>query len=212
MVGIARSINKSISDFEIGDTEFSMMHACMVIDATAKKTYPKMKDVGPRFKQLLRENYEILGPLGITGVDLAKTKWPVEIRNSKGKKIIPDMADIIYSIHRCTHGHGEELPQGFELTKESGILPYATTDIESGVVKLSDCVIFALLAIAVVAPVNSSLSDNVGYYLMFHGDKYPLNEWWGRRQDFIKSLLPYSIPAVIIDFAHMMDVTKEDNK
>lgn len=27
----------------------------------------------------------------------------------------PDLADLIYGVHRCCHGHGDDLPDGFEL-------------------------------------------------------------------------------------------------
>ena len=89
-----------------------MLHACNAVDGTARKVYPAL-GVGARFKKLLRENYVgILEPMMVPGVNLAETVFPVSISGASGPGGRPDVADILYVIHRCHHGHGKSNPAG----------------------------------------------------------------------------------------------------
>ncbi|WP_282369979.1 hypothetical protein [Pseudomonas sp. PS02290] len=208
MAGIAASIRKSLTDFDLGELDFSMMHACMAIDGTARKAYPEMRQNGPRFTRLLRDNYEILRPLGVPIADIVETRWPVTVRAPSAAGGLPDIADLIYGIHRCTHGHGDDLPEGFELMRNANSPEkIMSMIIEAGKVRLSDCVIFALLAICVVSPVNESLRISSGH-ITYRDYLFPINEWWGKREQFLEILQQYNDPTVSIDFAHMMPSSK----
>jgi hypothetical protein len=104
-VEVGRSISKAIADRLDGDMEPAMLHACNAVDGTAKKMYPSL-GVGARFRKLLRENYTgILEPM-VPGVNLEKTVFPISISGATGPGDQPDVADILYVIHRCNHGHG----------------------------------------------------------------------------------------------------------
>jgi hypothetical protein len=109
-----------------------------------------------RFTQLLRDNYTVFGPMGMSGIDIANTRFPVKVARPKAAGDTPDIADVIYGIHRCTHGHGDELPDGFELIPDaSGPSRITRMWIEKGKVRLSDRSIFGLLSVAVLSPVNT---------------------------------------------------------
>jgi hypothetical protein len=206
MAGIAASIRKALTDFDLGDTDFSMMHACMAVDGTAKKHYPEVKQVGLRFARLLRDNYEILGPLGVPGIDIENTRWPVSIRSASASGGQADIADLIYGIHRCTHGHGDDLPEGFALLKEANNEDQVASLIaSSGKVQLSDCIIFALLAICVVSPLNVGMRISSGF-LTYRNDIFVINDWWGKRAEFLEVIRRHRHPVVKIDFAHLMPV------
>ena len=106
-MNIGKSVKKSIDEWKARDFESAMLHACNAIDGTAKKSYPSVQSSNERFTRLLRDNYEILGPMSMPRIDLHTTRFPVRVKNPKALGGYPDIADVIYGIHRCSHGHGE---------------------------------------------------------------------------------------------------------
>jgi hypothetical protein len=205
-VNVGNSIRKSIDDWERGEFEAAMLHACNAVDGTAKKVYPTVQSNNARFTKLLRENYSILGAMGMPGIDLAETRFPVNVErpNAAGGK--PDIADVIYGIHRCSHGHGEELPGGFELISDaSGPERLTHLQIVKGAVRLSDRMIFGLIGVAVLSPVNIGQSVPVGYHLTFGAsERLLINEWWGRTPDFAALAAEQALPLVKLDFGDWM--------
>ena len=141
-MNVGQSIRKSINDWQLGEFDSAMLHACNAVDGTAKKVYPNMGS-NARFTKLLRDNYFILGPMGAPGINLEMTRWPVTVQRPKAAGGKPDIADVIYGIHRCSHGHGDDLPDGFELLPDASGPPRQTRmQIAKGKVRLSDRVIF----------------------------------------------------------------------
>jgi hypothetical protein len=202
-VNVGNSVRKAIDDWEHRDLESAMLHACNAVDGTAKKLYPGLRN-NERFTRVLRENYSILGPMGAPGVDLIETRFPVIVARPLTPGGKPDIADVIYSIHRCTHGHGDELPQGFELIPDAaGPKRLTHMQIERGKVRLSDRIIFGLLAVAVLSPANRGQHVPDGYRLTF-GDSETLmiNDWWGRASDFPAIAARDPTPQVKLDFAN----------
>jgi hypothetical protein len=122
---VGKSIQNSIDEWLIRDYDSAMLHACNAVDGTAKKAISSNANRF-RFTQLLRDNYVILGPMGIPGVNLVETRFPVKILGRPPSAGNPDVADIIYSIHRCSHAHGDELPDGFELYDDASGIPRYT--------------------------------------------------------------------------------------
>lgn len=207
---VGESVKKAIDDWKLGEFDPAMIHACFAVDGTAKKVYPHIKGSNARFTRLLRDNYDILGPMGAPGINLVDTRFPVKVKRPKAAGGQPDIADIIYGIHRCTHGHGDELPNGFELISNvAGPQGFTETIIKKGTIKpsegsiqLSDRMIFGLLAVAVLSPANEDQKVPDGYHLTF-GRKpltLPINEWWGRAKDFPKIAATEPMPLVKLDF------------
>jgi hypothetical protein len=77
-MNVGNSVRKAIDDWELRELEAAMLHACNTVDGTAKKLYPTLGS-NKRFTRLLRENYGILGPMGMPGIDLAETRFPVSV-------------------------------------------------------------------------------------------------------------------------------------
>jgi hypothetical protein len=205
-MNVGNSVRKAIDDWELGEIDAAMLHACNTIDGTAKKLYRSLGS-NARFTRLLRENYDILGPMGAPGINLTETRWPVRVERPKAAGGKPDFADIIYGIHRCSHGHGDELPNGFELLRDAAGPPRQTRMcVEKGKVQMSDRVIFGLLAVAVMSPINRDQRVPDGYYLTFGHEKLPINEWWGRAVDFAPIAAKDPVPQVTIDFAEWMNL------
>ncbi len=204
-MNVGNSVRKAIEDWENGDLESAMLHACNAVDGTAKKLHPKIGS-NARFTRALRENYAILGPMGAPGIDLLKTRFPVTLQYSKASGWKPDIADVIYGIHRCSHGHGSELPDGFALIQDAaGPKRLTRMEIERGKVRLSDRIIFGLLAVAVLSLVNKDQSVPNGYYLSIgESPKLNINDWWGRACDFSLISAQDPIPMVKLDFGDWM--------
>lgn len=199
---IGKSITKAIDEMENGDTESAMLHACNAIDGVAAKMFPTIAGNNARFTKLLRDHYPILGPMGLPGINLVETRFPVAVKNPKAAGGRPDLADIIYGIHRCSHGHGDELPNGFQLISDSaGPSGLTRVSIHNGCVALSDRIVFGLISVAVLAKIQENRETPEGCFLTFGSSAtLMINDWWGRANDFpaIAALEP--IPLVTLDF------------
>lgn len=207
-MNVGNSVRKAIDEWELTDFESAMLHACNAVDGTAKKVYPHLVEKSnERFTKFLRDHYAILGPMGIPGINLATTRFPVRVRRPKTSDGQPDIADVIYAIHRCGHGHGDEIPDGFELIPDAaGSSNVTLTVVRNGSIRLSDRIVFALIAVAILSPKNVDQRVPEGYYLTY-GDSEPfkINEWWGRAQDFRRVLERNSITLITMNFNDWMD-------
>lgn len=204
-LNVGNSVREAIVDWEAGELEASMLHACNAVDGTAKKLYGNL-GANARFTELLRANYSILGPMGVPGINLAETRFPIVVARPKASGGQPDLADVIYGIHRCCHGHGEELPGGFELLQDAAASTRVTRlSVVKGAVRLSDRIIFGLLAVAVCSPVNIDQVVPDGFYLTFgDSEKLFINQWWGRAGDFSSLVARDPMPSVKMDFGDWM--------
>jgi hypothetical protein len=197
---VGDSVRRAIDDWTQGEFDSAMLHACNAIDGTASKRYPQ-EGSNARFTRLIRENYSIFGPMGAPGIDVVATRWPVMLERPKAPGGGADIADVIYGVHRCSHGHGDELPDGFELLPDAaGPDRHTRMKIERGKVRLSDRVIFGLLAVAVLSPENADQNVPDDYYLTYAGERLPINEWWGRAADFPAVVAREQLPSVKLDF------------
>jgi hypothetical protein len=144
--------------------------------------------------------------MGAPGIDLIETRFPVTVLKATTQDGQPDLADVLYGIHRCCHAHGDELPDGFELLSNvAGPKRYTQMRVERGKVRLSDRMIFGLLAVAIVSPANSNQASGKldGYFLTFSDSaNLPINEWWGRAADFQAIIAQDPIPQVKLDFGN----------
>ncbi|MDQ1214014.1 hypothetical protein [Pantoea anthophila] len=214
MAGIGYSVCKSIDDFLIGDLNGAMLHACMAVDGTSKKTHFEMYRHRTRFITTLRENYSILRPMSFPGLDIEQIKWPVKISAEQKPEEWPDTAEVIYGVHRCAHGHGDELPAGFELMPDvlHGDTNSTSLIAAPGRVQISDRVIFGLLAIAVLAPVNHNLNTKDGYWLSLNHKQFIINEWWGKRDEFLAIAAPHDTQRVNLDLGNWYSQVKSETQ
>lgn len=196
---VGKSVRKAIDEMQSGDTEAAMLHACNAVDGTARKAYPTLLSK-ERFIRLLRENYSILGPMGAPGLDLASVRFPVSAPGFRTADGLADIAEIIYAIHRCAHGHGDELPQGFELMSDANGPPRRTQMIfGDGRVHLSDRIVYGLLAVAVLSPLNIGEQIAQTYFLSYGGKEIMvIRDWWGRAADFPSIVSTDPVPKLQI--------------
>jgi hypothetical protein len=91
-----------------------MLHACDAVDGTAKKRYLQ-QGVATRFKGIIRESLDIFGLMAAPAIDFDRSRFPIAVKSDLPDGC-PDIADVLYGIHRWCHGREEDLPDGFELT------------------------------------------------------------------------------------------------
>lgn len=204
-MNVGRSVTKTIDEIEGGDLESAMLHACNAIDGTAVKAMPSKSGSNKQFTEFLRNNYVILGAMGMPGINLYETRFPIKVERPKAVGGVPDLADVLYGIHRCTHGHGSEMPKGFELLPDfrQGS-DYTTVQIQKGRIQLSDRILFGLLAVAVMAPQNVGQAAPAGYHLTLLGRTYEINDWWGKRAEFEQVCQQANPIQIIMDFGDWM--------
>lgn len=203
---VGKSVTKAIDEVEAGDLESAMLHACNAVDGTAAKAFPNLTQNNLRFTTLLRSNYLTLGVMGMPGINLVETRFPVKVKRPRAAGGQPDLTDVIYGIHRCSHGHGSALPDGFALIPDSlGPPEYTQMTSMPGTIRLSDRIIFGLLAVAVFTPENVGQKTPADYYLTLGAEQtFPINDWWGRRSDFEQIAAKFYLPSVTLDFGGWM--------
>jgi hypothetical protein len=208
MVRVGESVRLSIRDWCEGEVDAALLHALNAVDGTATKVLKKRyQSSRRRFIEFVRANYEILGPMGMPWIDLERTTFPIRDPEHPERIISLDVAEVIYKIHRCTQGHGEELPDGFKLLPIPEGMPQRTrmsvaapSEVRAGV-QLSERMIFGLLAICVASRANIGQQAGQGDYLTFNGThSLCINESWGRKDLFLEMFRAVDGPQVMLDF------------
>ncbi|WP_036526055.1 hypothetical protein [Nocardia sp. NRRL WC-3656] len=203
---VGESVWHSLEHWGKGEWDAAMLHACNAIDGTAKKRYPDI-GVGARFKTLIREDLEILRIFGGSPFDLETTRFPVPVESHLPDKR-PDIADVIYGIHRCCHGHGDDLPKGFELMVPGGDArnpAYTTSTYEKGTAALPASTVIGLLVTAVVAPENKDQSISLDPYFTLQGRIFVVADWWGWRDHMREIVSTVQQPMIRPDWGDWWD-------
>jgi hypothetical protein len=170
----------AIDDAVAGKFDAALLHACIAIDATAKRLYPCERKVGIRYMACLRDYYWIIEPMIGAGFNLIESRFTnVQL----GKNLSPDLADVIYEIFRCSHAHGDEVPACYSIIPTVG--PFGSKwSFGHGELHMPDRITWALLAITVFSKINARQKSNGAYYLSLGNDQFPICDWWGREDDF----------------------------
>lgn len=205
---IEKHVMKALDELDAGDPEAAILQACVALDGAAARAYPTSESVRLRFTSLLRQHAQILELMGLPGLDVEGSRfgrapaidWPQSVTQ-------PDVADIIYHVHRCCHAHADEVPGAFELLEqqEGGGLRLGLVD---GTVQLPRSVVVGILAVAVLSPASAGLDPlPPGYRLWWHPPAapdtewlpMPVGEWWGRETDFLAVALQHPRSYVTAD-------------
>lgn len=185
---IADNVRLSIDAMEADprEIELAMMLACAAVDGTARRRYPTLGNKW-RFVQTVRDFYWLIEPLALRGINLDETLWTnLSMRSVNGAAL--DFAEVLYSIHRCSHMHGDEVSFGHVFTETTevadGLFAWSWK-IAKDVMALPERLPFALVASAVLAPENALERTADGYFFYsLDSHTYVINEWWGRARDF----------------------------
>ena len=192
---LSEEVLYAIDDVAARKFDAALLHACITIDATAKRLYPCERKVGVRYTACLRDYYWIIEPMIGAGLNLVESRFSnVQL----GKNRSPDLADIIYEIFRCSHTHGDEVPACFSTVPTVG--PFGSNWLLArGELHMPDRIIWALLAIAVFSKANAGERSHGTYYLSLGNDQFPICDWWGREDDFRPVADQYNQTRVKLD-------------
>lgn len=176
---ISEHVLHSIDDHGAGKFDAAILHACIAVDATARRLYPAIKQVGRRYVRCLRHYYWIVEPMIGPGLNLNETRFSnVSLRNNPD----PDLAEIIYEVFRCAHAHGDDVPPAFRCIASEG--DTSRWHLADGELHMPDRLVWALLAVAVFAEVNTGEHTTGDYWLGLGEQRFLVAEWWGREDDF----------------------------
>ncbi|BBX64033.1 hypothetical protein MSAS_32070 [Mycobacterium saskatchewanense] len=199
---VGDSVRRSLDHWERRQWDAALAHACNAVDATAKKRYPQ-SGVASRFKLTIREAMDIFRMMAAPGIDFEQSRFPVAVKSDlpDGR---PDVADVLFGVHRRGHGHDDDLPNGFELTPH-GPRPQSAHLWRSGKIQLPASVVIGLLAIAVFAPENKGETIPDGYQLSWYQYPFPICLWWGWQDHFREIIGTAHIPHAALDFSGFWD-------
>ncbi|MEP7179497.1 MAG: hypothetical protein ABI775_10435 [Pseudonocardiales bacterium] len=199
----------ALDHYERAEFEAAMLHACLALDGSAKKLYPEVANNNrERFERIIRDHLDVFGAFAAPGIDLEATRFPIRVEVG-AKRVGLDAASILYKIHRCTHGHGDELPNGFECLPPDGDKVTFTVNIDSGTVAMSTTAILGLIAVAVLCPPNHDqeipMTYSVWQPLMADDGRrdrvvIPIHQWWGRLNDFRAILQKFPRGKLTLEF------------
>jgi len=186
VASIGDHVAATIDSFGRFEFDFAVLHACLAVDATARRVHPHERSNRTRFVRFVRDSYWVIEPTAMPGFDLVQSRFGnVPLTNVAN----PDWAEVVYEVHRCAHAHGDQVPDGFQLTPGVG-LALKSGRIGEGVLEIPDNLAFGLLFAAVLSPANVGERVPDEYYLTIgHTDhnnfmQLPINDWWGAADDF----------------------------
>ncbi len=163
-----------------GDTDSALMHACIAVDATAKKLFPSEISSARRFVRCVRQYYWLIEPMIGVGFNLAEIRFGNIASRPKGP---PDLAEFIYEEIRCAHTHGQEVRSRYLLTPYEGGFG-STWEFGPDRLHVPQRLLWALVGLVVVSRVNAGTKSTGTCFLSLGEDRYPVAQWWGREADF----------------------------
>jgi hypothetical protein len=201
-VNVADSVRQALNHWDRQDWDTSLFHASNAVDGTAKKRYPQL-GVASRYKRTIRDGLDIFGVMGAPGIDFEQSRFPIAVKSDLPDER-PDIADVLYGIHRRSHGHEDELPRGFELTPHG---PRATGlhVWRDGKIQLPAGSSLGLIALSVFAPENKDQVIPPDYQLTWFEHVFLISAWWGWQDHFREIVCATQSPLVTLDFTKLWD-------
>lgn len=198
-MNVGKSVRLALEALRDSDLDTGMLHACNAFDGTAKKIFPH-SGVADRFKELFRSRARTVESFAIPWMDLRGSRIAVKF----APESVPtpkDFAEMIYTMHRCYHGHGDEVPFNWQMFKvdagERGSLRLRTAES----ILIPSTFIEALCAVAILEPANKDQRAGVPLRItaemMDWGKQdmfmclFEVDAWWGRQKLFDQYLAKY---------------------
>ena len=201
-VKVSNEVRRSLNHWEGKEWDSSILHACNAVDAIGNARYPRL-GVATQYKRTLRDSLDIFGAMTAQGIDWDKTRFPIAVESDLPDKR-PDIADVLYGIHRRGHGHKDELPNGFELTppgpRASGVHIW-----RDGKIELPASAVIGMLAIAVFAPESKGEVIPHGYQISWFQRVFHVSDWWGWQDHFREIISVAKVPKKALEFGKSWD-------
>jgi hypothetical protein len=188
--------------FDLGlNKEFLPMlsFALPAVEASAKKKF----GAGGRtsFLRLIRENYDVFHWFSGSFLDFGLLRFPtLDPKLTDGRVVDrPDLAQVLYYLHRCSLAHGQELGENCSILprKPDGSFDFQIDKVGNGV-RLPEPIAWGLLASVVLEPINADPESRSGNFftLGLAPNTYFLNVdlFWGAKDRVKKVVAKYETP------------------
>jgi hypothetical protein len=201
IVTVGEQVQSSLDHFSAGEGRSAMWHATAALDETASKRYPSLEPA-LRFKRTVRDDLDIFAAMTAPDIDFVNSRFPVPVP-SDGADQRPDIADVLYAVHRYLHEDENALAAGCEITAHAEGVPMF--EIARGRLWLRASAVLGLLGIAVFSAENTGEQIPDPYQLGWRQHVFHVCGWWGWQNHFREIVSLTEIPQSTLDFAEEWD-------
>jgi len=189
-------VRRSLDHWSGQEWRQALWHATAALEETASKRYPSL-DPAARFKQTVHDDVDVFGAMAGPDIDFGGSRFPlpVETHSPDGR---PDIADVLYAVHRYLHGDDTAMPAGCEVQPHAQVVPMF--HIAGGRLWLRSSAALGLLAIAVFSPENRGEPIPGSYHLGWQQQIFHIVGWWGWRVHFRDIVANAAVTRYGLDF------------
>jgi hypothetical protein len=187
MTTLGKLIEQIVEYGDRGLFELAFVPACEALRLTADNLYQDEKIAEPSFQRFLRENWRIISLLAITRDLQIPADIPLAVRQSIPGNLMADSAEklVIYAVRQALAMKRMPISLGF--VKRGGMI------VDGEKLLIPKSLIFAMLAVVIVNPINKYQSVGDKYWLNMWDFKMFISELWGR-DDLVKRMINLYFP------------------
>lgn len=198
---VGEQVQASLDHWSAEEWRQALWHATAALDETAAKRYPLLGPA-PRFRRVLRDDVDIFTAMTAPDIDFVSSRFPVPAPSDLGDGR-PDIADVLYTVHRYLHEDEDAMPAGCEITAHAEGVPMF--EIARGRVWLRGSAALGLLGIAVFSAENKGERIPDTYHLGWRQHIFHVCGWWGWQNHFREIVSNIPVPQFVLDFAEEWD-------
>ncbi|MCW1960106.1 MAG: hypothetical protein KIH64_016500 [Mycobacterium sp.] len=179
----------------------ALWHATEALNKTADKRYPAL-DEGAAFRQTLRDDVDIFAAMAAGDIDFVGSRFPLPIPSDQpdGR---PDIADLMFAVHRYLHVDEAEMPAGCQVVPPAeGVSMFV---IANGRLWLRATAAIAMLTVSVLAPENEGQPIPESYFLSWRNYDFLVSASWGEGAEFRRLVASVPIQRYTLDFGNAWD-------
>lgn len=193
---VGDEVRSGLDHWSRGEWRPALWHATAALNKTADKRYPALEE-GAAFRQALRDDVDIFAALAAADIDLVGSRFPLPVPSdqSDGR---PDIADVMYAVHRYLHVDELEMPAGCQVVPPAEDV--SMFSIANGRLWLRASAALGLLAVAVFAPENEGQPIPESYFLSWRNYDFLVSDSWGQRARFRELMATAPIEQYTLDF------------
>lgn len=198
---VGDEVRSGLDHWSRGEWRPALWHATAALNKTADKRYPALEE-GAAFRQALRDDVDIFAALAAADIDLVGSRFPLPVPSdqSDGR---PDIADVMYAVHRYLHVDEIEMPAGCQVVPPTEDV--SMFSIANGRLWLRASAALGLLAVAVFAPENEGQPIPESYFLSWRNYDFLVSDSWGQRERFRELMATAPIEKYTLDFGDSWD-------
>ncbi len=193
---VGDQVRSSLDHWSVGEWRPALWHATEALNQTAAKRYPTL-DPAEAFRETIRADVDVFGAMAAPDIDFEGSRFPVPVDSDLPDQR-PDIADVLYAVHRFLNGEQAAMPAGFEVVGHVEGQPLF--NIDNGRLWLRASAALGMLAIAVFSPVNKGQQIPGTYHLGWQQHIFHVVGWWGWRDHFREIVTNADVPRFPLDF------------